>query len=70
MTDQEVLKYYGKDVSVVRKDGTVTTGLFCVFIPDYDNDPEVSEAVLEVGTVNKSLSGIEIPDIDHIDIVE
>lgn len=70
MSDIEVLNFQGRDVSITKKDGTVQTGFFCMFIPDYDNDPEVSEVVLEIGRNNKSLWGIEVPDIDHIEVLE
>lgn len=66
MTGEQAHDYYGKDISVILNDGIEVRGFCCVFIPYYDNDPEVDEMVLET---SRGMVSVPVPDIDHIDII-
>lgn len=60
-------RYAGKTVKVYFVDGfSPITGKYAGYTPAYDNDPEVATIDIE-GDCHYSL---DVPDIDHIDIVE
>lgn len=65
---QDIAKFIGKTVVVHFVDGTEPiSGYCCAYTPAYDNDPEIPSIDIKAATNWYSL---DIPDIDHIEIVE
>lgn len=64
----DMYQYMGKRIAVHFLDGTPPlSGLCIAYTPAYDNDPEIDSLDIRGNGVCYS---IDVPDIDHIDIIE
>lgn len=59
-------QYSGKRLRLYFADGQTIEGKYVGYTPAYDNDPEIASINID-GIWHYS---IDIPDIDHIDIID